>query len=642
MKKRSARRQSPAAANLLTRRAPVRATTFDPTTGDFSAVIATGTPVQRRDAVYGDYFEVLSLAPKSVRLDRLKSGASPILDSHRSGSARDQIGIVTDARIEGGKLIAEARLSPRDDVKPIAADLAAGTAPNVSVGYRVYASVESRDQAGNLIVTHTDWEPYEVSLVAIPADPQTHVRNQKGNSMKTRNQETPIIETDDEDEIETPHDGGDEHTRSEDRTMIRMSRRQVSEAYSMASRSGLPAEFARQHIESGRSLEQFRTALFDRLADDADRTRINNISPAYGSESFSNPDFLGRSISDALYSKMTGKAPTGAAVELAGRSMLELGAMVLQSRGERVSWANRTALAGRIMERSHSTSDFPILLQGAGARVLLDAYKAAETPLKNLARRKEVRDFRPVTAARLSEAPALLKVNELGEIKHGSRAEAKEMFSIDTYARIFSISRNALINDDLGAFADTSADFGRAAATTEADLMAGLLLANAGDGSKLDDGNPVFGIARGNKAAAGTAITVAALGAGRRALREMKGLDGKTPISVTPKHLVVGAAKETEAEQVLAALAAAQVSEANPFSGKLVLQVEPRLTGNAWRLFADPSEIATMVIAYLAGVGGPQIEVRDGWDVLGMEFRAVFDFGCAMQDWRGSYLNPGA
>ncbi|WGR95175.1 peptidase [Bradyrhizobium sp. ISRA435] len=421
-----------------------------------------------------------------------------------------------------------------------------------------------------------------------------------------------------------------------------MSDREVREAYDIAERASIPLDFVRRHVDSGGTMADFRERAFERLADNANRTRTD---AARSDETFENPDFLSRTIVDALYSKMTGKAPTGAAVEMAGRSMLEMGAMILQSRGERVSWANRVTLADRILTRSggmHTTSDFPNLLTLAGNRVLADAYQIAQTPLKQLARRRTAPDFRPVSILRLSEAPRLEKVLESGEVKHGSRAEAKEGFAVNTYAKIFSISRQAIINDNLGAFGETSGDFGRAAASTEADLIAGLLLANGGDGADLNDGNPVYSTVRGNKAAAGSAITVASLGAGRKVLRDATDIDGITPLNVVPRHLVVGSAKETEAEQVLHELSAVQVDQVNPFPGKLTLHVEPRLTGNSWRLFADPGQLATLVIAYLAGHEGPQINLQYGWDVLGVEFRAVLDFGCAMQDWRGTYLNPGA
>ncbi len=625
------RRRKPDASDVV-RRSVQAPSSYDPETRTFTAVIATTTPVTRSDGYGESYSEILSISPKSIRLARLQTGSAPLLNSHRSASLTDRIGVVTDVRIEGGQLVATARLSPRADVDPIAADFAAGTSPNVSVGYLVHSRKETTAADGQSVVTVTDWEPIELSLVAIPADPKTHIRShQKGQSNM------------DEDLIDDTNERNQSADDRADAPTGAMSDRHARTAYDIAARAGLPAAFVRGHITAGRSLKDVRQLVIDELADRADRTRT---SPAGDdSRTFANPEFLARTIEDALYAKMTGKPPTAAAAELAGRSMLDMGAMILESRGERVSRARRSDLAGQMMERGfgvgHTTSDFPMLLTGAGQRVLTDAYKASETPLKNLARNKTARDFRPVSAIRLSEAPRLLKVNEGGEIKHGSRAESKETFRVETYGRMFSISRQALINDDLNAFADTSADFGRAAAMTEADLLAALLLANNGDGGKLDDGTPVYAASRGNKAATGSAITVAALGLGRQAIRDTKGLDGITPISVTPKHLVVGSAKETEGEQVLATLAATQVGDTNPFSGKLTLHVEPRLPGNAWRLFADPSEITTIVMAYLDGFQGPTIQINEGWNVLGTEFRAVLDFGCAMHDWRGTYLNPG-
>jgi HK97 family phage prohead protease len=609
---------------------------YNPKTRTVVAVLSAGSRVPRFGAV-----EELAITPSAIDLRRVALGQVRLLDSHNQSSLDSILGVITDAWIEGGKLFGRFQFSETAAGRSAEGMVARGEVSAISVGYRVNAWTRVGTENDVEIWRADKWELLEASLVSVPADPEALIRSAQTshNTFSKGNRMDPEVIEDLSNEEST-----DQHAPpANDGSRAVMSDRHAREAYELTARSHLPAEFAQRHIEAGRTLGEFRDALFQRLAGDADRTRTSSVHPS--NETFANPDFLERSIADALYSKMTGHQPSGAAVELAGRSMLDLGAMILQSRGERVSWADRVTLADRILTRMggpHTTSDFPMLLGSAANRVSADAYQVAQTPLKQIARRRTVSDFRAVSTVRLSEAPRLEEVSEGGEIKHGSRGEAKESFKVKSFGRIFTLSRQAIINDDLGAFADISRDFGRAAASTESDLIAALLTANSGDGAKLDDGNPMHTTTRGNKAATGTAITVVALGAGRKVLRDMKDIDGITPISVTPRHLVVGSAKETEAEQVLHELSAAQVDEVNPFAGKLTLLVEPRLTGLSWWVAADPSQLAPLVIAYLAGREGPQIDFREGFDTLGVEFRAVLDFGCAAQDWRGSYLNPGA
>ena len=247
-------------------------------------------------------------------------------------------------------------------------------------------------------------------------------------------------------------------------------------------------------------------------------------------------------------------------------------------------------------------------------------------------------DFRAGTRLKLSDVGLLEMVSETGEIKSTTRGEAKESYSLDTYATQFAISRKALINDDLGAFRDWGQTAGRMAAETEANLLLKLLLFNPVMG---EDGVALFHATHGNTAA-GAALAVATLDAARKAMRGMKALDGKTPINATPKYLVVGPESETLAEQVLASIYAATLADVNPFSGKLTLLVEPRITDDRYYIFADPAVLPVLEYAYLSSAQGPQMASREGWDVLGMEFRVVLDFGCGAVDWRGAYLNPGA
>lgn len=630
----------PRALPMQTRQMPV--SSVDAETRTVEVTFTTGAKVRRRRYTGWDssvpFDESLEVSSKAINLDRLNAGA-PALDSHSAYSTSSQVGVIERAWIAGGEGRAKIRFPSKgidERADRMFSLVSEKIIRNVSVGYSIdEVRVVEPERAGDVekrIVTR--WTPFEVSFVTIPADAGAQVRaaepfpitinraasplqrQQKGTTMTTSN--TQNIETD-----------------SASRTM---SDSQVHEAYELALRHGLPASTVRQHIDSGATLDAFRGIVLDRRAAASDLS-INSRS---GGESFDNPDFLAESIENALYARMSGKRPEGAASELMGRTLLDMGAMLLEQRGERPNWKNRERLAGQILTRAHSTSDFSNLLTSTANRVLQNAYSVAQSPLMQIAKRRDAVDFRAMSTIKLSEAPRLSEVAEGGEVKHGTRAESVESFKVKTYAKIFSLTRQAIINDDLGAFADSNAAFGRAAAQTEADLLASLLTANSGNGVNLADGSALYTTGRGNKAASGAAIDVTTLGAARQALRGMKDVDGKTPINVTPRHLVVGPALETTAEQFLATLAATDATKVNPFAGTLALHVDPRLGGNAWRLFADPAEVATIMIAYLNGADGPNVATREGWDVLGLEIRAVLDFGCGANDFRGTYLNPGA
>ena len=220
-------------------------------------------------------------------------------------------------------------------------------------------------------------------------------------------------------------------------------------------------------------------------------------------------------------------------------------------------------------------------------------------------------------------------------------AEAKEAYKVETFARKIGVTRQVLVNDDLGAFADLSRRMGQAAAETEAKTLVDLLEANNGNGPVMEDGDTLFHADHGNKAASGGAIADATLSAARLAMRSQTGLSGQR-ISATPRYLLVPPARETTAEKWLATIAAAKASEVNPFAGSLSLVVEPRLaSATRWYITADAAEIDGLEYAYLAGGEGPQVELKSGWDVDGVEVRVILDFGAGFIDRRGWYANAG-
>lgn len=152
---------------------------------EVSVRFATDTPVPRQNYDGSIFNEVLSMNAKHVRLERLNNGA-PVLGSHRQNSLSDVLGVVVEgsARVAAAGATARIRFSKRPDVEPFWQDVRDGIIRNVSVGYRVHRFEETTAAKGDqrAVWTAIDWEPFEVSLVAIPADHKAGVgRSEPGN-----------------------------------------------------------------------------------------------------------------------------------------------------------------------------------------------------------------------------------------------------------------------------------------------------------------------------------------------------------------------------------------------------------------------------------------------------------------------------
>lgn len=123
---------------------------------------ATENPVERW---YG--FETLDCKPQSVRLERLLSGG-PLLLGH---DADDQIGVVESVTVGSDNICrASVRFSRAAEAEEIFQDVIDGIRRNVSVGYMVHEAVLEKEKEGVSYYRITDWEPFEVSLVPMPAD----------------------------------------------------------------------------------------------------------------------------------------------------------------------------------------------------------------------------------------------------------------------------------------------------------------------------------------------------------------------------------------------------------------------------------------------------------------------------------------
>lgn len=152
--------------------APITLTRAEDKPVTLSFPASSEAPVQRW---FGT--EVLSHEGGSVRLQRMTGGAAPLLFNH---DWNDPVGMVTGARVADGRLMVDAQLFATARAAEIAS-MVDGGLHNVSIGYEIHEVTEDVKRA---VYTATDWEPLEVSIVTVPADPSVGIGRQADDQAK--------------------------------------------------------------------------------------------------------------------------------------------------------------------------------------------------------------------------------------------------------------------------------------------------------------------------------------------------------------------------------------------------------------------------------------------------------------------------
>lgn len=620
---------------LQTRLAPI--TGVDEKQRTAELIWSTGSRVKRFDWERGRYYwEELGLRADEVRLARLNSGA-PLLNTHNRFSLEAVLGVVTagTAKVDGTRGTATVRFSKREEVEPIFRDVKDKIIVNVSAGYVVHRMQETVEMVDGIPVYRAiDWEPMELSLVPIGAD--------AGAAVRSENQRTypceviPLISRKESDmqntntvdpELETTQPSPAEKKRTK---TIR----------DLCAYAKVPEVDALRYLDEGLTVAQVRAKILERQALITDQTTIRS-----GFEGMQNGDLEPQVrrglIVEALCERFGGPAASERARDFMGLRVPDIARMCLEERGISTRGMTTPQIITRV---SNSISDFPELLAGVGNRTLRASYESHTPAITKIFKAVSAPDFRAKQLLAMSEAPALLEVKAGGEIKHGRMAETKESYTLATYARIMGINRQALINDNLGAFGEMSAKWGQSAAELVASTLATLVYSNP---TLSQDNAAVFSAAHNNLTTGATpTISVDSLGVGVSKMRLQKGISANIVLGLGPKYLLVPAAQEQLAKQYTSMnFQPNSPGSINPWNVQIEPIVEPRLdalsTGD-WYLFADPMQLHSFEYAYLQGEEGPFIDTRMGWEVEGVEFKCRLDLGAGAVEFRGAYKRQGS
>ena len=608
-----------------------------PETRTIEVVWSTGARVLRTPWFAEPFYEELSLDDAHVSLKRLNAGA-PVLNAHKASDLANQIGVVERAWLEGGKGHALVRFSERPEISSLVTDVLTGIVRNLSVGYEV-KKYEERKETGRAhpILMAVDWEPVEISFVPVPADGGAQTRGAETASR------SPALERVEE-KIEHPGEPSPPPPLADEvKTAVEAERKRSAEITELVTRTGLERTLADEMIAAGTTIDEVRTKVINAIADRAAKDKTTNRVRIEATD-IDERQMRREAIEDAImHRRFPGRKLSDHGSQYRGMTLIEMARSLLESTGVRLSGMTRQDLATRAF---HATSDFPAILANVANKALLEGYSrlVAQQTFTPLVRITSASDFKPMTRVRFGEMPLLSKVEEGAKVEAGTIGEGSEVYQIATYARIFAITRQAIINDDLGAFTDLPQRWGEAAARLESDLVWAVFT----ESPKMSDGKPLFHRDHSNVSAQGTELSVDSLSQAEVAMSMQQGIDGHDKLNVIPRFLIVPPQLKTAARKLLKSTTPAKSDEVNPFQGELAYISEPRLSppdpraAIPWYLAASRDDGVDLIeVAYLDGIRQPRVEVQEGFDTFGIQIRASLDLGVKTIDYRGLFRNGG-
>ncbi|MEY0948860.1 ClpP-like prohead protease/major capsid protein fusion protein [Providencia manganoxydans] len=376
------------------------------------------------------------------------------------------------------------------------------------------------------------------------------------------------------------------------------------------------------------SIEDARNKLLNKLAQEA--TPTNTVD--YGAHIYANNgNIVGDSVRASLMTR-AGYDEAQADNPYNCMTLRELARMSLSDRGVGVASYNPMQMIA--MAFTHTTSDFGNILLDVANKSILQGWNEAEETFDLWTKKGQLSDFKVAHRVGMGGFNSLRTVREGAEYKYVTTSDKKETIALATYGELFSISRHAIINDDMSMLTDVPMKLGRAAKATIGDLVYVILTKNE---KMQSDSKPLFSADHNNSIKGG--MDVATIGNGRTAMRKQK--EGSRTLNIRPAFMLVPTALEIAATQVVGSgsVKGADVNAniINPIRNIAEIITEPRLddqSDTTWYM-ASAKGTDTIEVAYLNGVDTPYIDQQEGFTSDGVTTKVRIDAGVAPVDYRG-------
>jgi len=281
-----------------------------------------------------------------------------------------------------------------------------------------------------------------------------------------------------------------------------------------------------------------------------------------------------------------------------------------------------------ILKAAWATHAISGILSATVNKFLLAGFSGVESSWRSISTVRSVNDFKALTSYRLNGGMKFEKVAPGGELKNASVSDESRTISAETYGIMTSVTRNDLINDDLGALTAVPQRIGRGGALKLNDVF----------WASFQDDSTFFTTGRGNKKTTAGALSLANLKAIATLFRKLKDPDGN-PVAVEPRVLLVPADIELAAAEIMGSSLLVGGSSAAPDRNVLagryqVVSTSYLSSAEDYYLLASPADMPVMEVAFLNGVQSPIVETAEAdFNTLGVQMRGYFDFGVAKAEY---------
>ncbi|HHD7095357.1 TPA: ClpP-like prohead protease/major capsid protein fusion protein [Escherichia coli] len=359
-----------------------------------------------------------------------------------------------------------------------------------------------------------------------------------------------------------------------------------------------------------------------------------------------NGNITGDAIRQGLYSRLGYERPERGN-PYAMMSLFEMAQASLVDRGITVSgFINRSQVVNAAF--THSSSDFSHILAGGAEKSVLKGWQDSGETFQKWTRTGSLSNFHEAKRVGLNGFSKLDKVPEGAEYKYITTSDKGVPIALATYGNIFSVTRQAIINDDLTQLTTIPMAMGRAAARTVGNLVYLLLTSNG----KFTDGKALFHADHKNLIAKD--MDMEGLNEARKLMRLQEDANGDS-LNITPAFVLVPAALESAAHRAILSSSSlfpvdgVGTINQNPGIINVVKDmaeviVEPRLdkANNKEWYVAAAKGMDTIEVAYLDGIDTPYLEEQEGFTVDGVAWKVRIDAGVAALDYRGLLKSNGA